>query len=220
MSSDMEAACRIYNTKEIIMNNKMITLTLTWLLILTSTMLLIGCGDDNTPSTDQQLSAQQQLPLHQSSEQEIITSVATTNAQPEEPAFNRQQVLQDYGDTALTILDVSERNKDGRNSIAITLSVPLDPAENHQKYFSISEARKGSVDGALIISKSGKTVWFPYVKPDTNYNVTIYQGLKAANKQRLSHTKNASVKTSELTPSVNFDTTGAFLTQGLSLIHI
>jgi uncharacterized protein YfaS (alpha-2-macroglobulin family) len=179
------------------MNNKIIALILTW------TLVLSGCGDDDkTQST------------HQKSPQEISSVVATPN-QPNEPTFNREQVLHDYGDTPLKILDVSERSKDGRNSIAVTLSVPLDPSQNHQKYFNISAVKKGTADGAWVISKSGKTVWFPYVDPDTSYDVTIYPGLKAANGQSVSKTKIVQVKTSQLTPSVNFDTTGAFLTQGL-----
>ncbi|MFT6153764.1 MAG: hypothetical protein ACJA1X_001109 [Bermanella sp.] len=179
------------------MNNKIIALILTW------TLVLNGCGDDDKTSATNQKNPQE------------ISNVVATPTQPDEPTFNRKQVLQDYGDTPLKVLDVSERSKDGRNSIAITLSVPLDPSQNHQKYFNISAVKKGTADGAWVISKSGKTVWFPYVDPDTSYDVTIYPGLKAANGQSFSSTKITQVKTSQLKPSVNFDTTGAFLTQGL-----
>lgn len=187
------------------MNNNIIAL------IIACTLMLTGCGNDDTSE-----------PINQDPSQEIST-VASNGSKPDEIAFNREQVLRDYGNSPLNILDVSERSKDGRNSIAITLSVPLDPSQNHQKYFNISVVNSASnsatnnrtVDGAWVISKSGKTVWFPYVDPDTSYDVTIYPGLKAANGQSYNKTKIAKVKTSQLNPSINFDTTGAFLTQGL-----
>lgn len=179
------------------MNNKIIALVLIFAFV------FMGCnGDDKTSSVMQK----------KSQEEKSLTSVSS---QPNEATFNRQQVLQNYQNTPLKILDISERNKDGRNSIAITLSVPLDPSINHQKYFNISSANQGKIDGAWVISKSGKTVWFPYVDPNTTYDITIFQGLQAANDKRLNTTKNAQVKTNHLEPSINFNTTGVFLTQGL-----
>lgn len=183
------------------MNNKTIALILIWTLVLT------GCGNEDNASLTSQQNPQDNPPK--------ISSVATAPSQPDEATFNRKQVLHDYRDTPLNVLDVSERSRKGRNSISITLSVPLDPSQDHQKYFTISTVTKGAVDGAWVISKSGKTVWFPYVDPDTSYDVTIYPGLTAANGKSFNRTKVIQVKTSQLKPSVNFDTTGAFLTQGL-----
>lgn len=171
--------------------------------------MLFGCGDKNTKPTEEGGDVNVSVNAEVSSKQTIAT------AEPNESSFNLQQVQKDYGETPLTVLDVSERSKDGRNSVAITLSVPLDPSKNHQQYFNISAAGKGAIDGAWVISKSGKTIWFPYVDPDASFDVTIYQGLVAANGKILTKTINKKVKTSSLTASINFDTTGAFLTQGL-----
>jgi len=179
------------------MNNKIIALILIW------AFMLIGCTNDDETSSVIQKKIQAE------------STVVSSSLQQDEVTFNRQQVLLDYQGTPLKILDVSERNKEGRNSVAVTLSVPLDPSENHQKYFNISSAKQGAVDGAWVISKSGKTVWFPYVEPNTTYDITVYQGLKAANAQELAKTKNIQIKTNNLEPSINFNTTGVFLTQGL-----
>ena len=104
------------------MNNKIIALVLIFAFI------FMDCnGDDKTSPVIQK----------NSQEEKSVTSVSS---QPNEATFNRQHVLQNYQNTPLKILDISERNKDGRNSIAITLSVPLDPSINHQKYFNISSA--------------------------------------------------------------------------------
>ena len=179
------------------MNNKILVLMLTW------TLVLVGCGGVDKTLPDNQNDLQK------------VADVEIYPSQPDEAIFNRKQALLDYGNTQLKILDVSERSKDGRNSIAVTLSVPLDPSEDHQKYFNISATKKGVVDGAWVISKSGKIVWFPYVDPNASYDVTIYQGLTAVNGQRLRKTETVQVETSRLQPSVSFDTTGVFLTEGL-----
>jgi len=130
-----------------------------WILPLL-TLLLLGCNQDKS-------------------------SEASIESTKPEAAFNLTQVKQDYPDTALTVLDVSERDLDGRNAIAVTLSVPINPQDNIQRYFSISSKGGTSVDGAWRVSKSGKTVWFPYTEPNTEYEITTYQGLIAANGQRL-----------------------------------
>ena len=180
-----------------------------WTLLLLANMMLFGCGEQNS------MPVQEGADVKVSVDAEVSAKQTIASGEPNESSFNLQQVQKDYGETPLTVLDVSERSKDGRNSVAITLSVPLDPSKNHQQYFNISAAGKGAIDGAWVISKSGKTIWFPYVDPDTSFDVTIYQGLVAANGKALSKTINKKVKTSSITASINFDTTGAFLTQGL-----
>ena len=184
------------------MKNNLVTLMLAWALVFVGGGLS-GCSEEKASNTGQEQRT------------ETKVSKGLTAKEPSEPPFNREQVVRDYQNTELKILDVSERNKDGKNAIAVTLSVPLDPAEYHQDYFNISSQKQGASDGAWVVSASGKTVWFPYAEPQTSYDVTIYQGLTAANGQALGKTKNVSVKTSRLEPSINFDTTGAFLTQGL-----
>ena len=142
------------------------------------------------------------------------TTQAATEAGAE-PSFDRQRVLKDYQGTPLRVVDISEREKDGRNAIAVTLSVPLDPSVNHQNYFHISTELENRVDGAWIVSKSGKTVWFPYTEPSRTYYVSVYKGLEAANGEALKTTEGVEVKTRKIEPSVHFDTSGAYLTQGL-----
>ncbi|WP_199610797.1 alpha-2-macroglobulin family protein [Flocculibacter collagenilyticus] len=178
-------------------------------LVVITMLALTGCGAENNNASEPHASSKTHTQSSGNS------GIAATPSQPTEPEFNLEQVQQAYRNTQLTVLDISERSREGRNSIAITLSVPLDPSQDHQSFFNISAKNQGAVDGAWIVSKSGKTVWFPFVEPDSAYDITIYEGLVAANGQRLAMTKNARIKTSQLAPSVNFDTTGAFLTQGL-----
>ncbi|BFM13179.1 alpha-2-macroglobulin [Simiduia litorea] len=154
------------------------------------TLLLLGCNPDRS------------------------NEASIESAQPE-AAFNLAQVQKDYPNTPVTVLDVSERDLDGRNAIAVTLSVPVNPKDNIQRYFSISAKGGTLVDGAWTVSKSGKTVWFPYTEPNTEYDITTYQGLEAANGQRLASNHFTSLRTRHLSPSFNFDTRGNFLSAGI-----
>ncbi len=143
------------------------------------------------------------------------TSDSTKSKVATEANFNLAQVLKDYPQTPLTILDVSERSKDGRNAIAVTLSVPLNPAIDQQKYLAISNINNQPVDGAWQLSASGRTLWFPYTDASSQYQVTIYQGITAANQQQLKASYQSTISTKAISPSVNFDSKGAFLTAGL-----
>lgn len=129
--------------------------------------------------------------------------------------FDLASVQRDYRDRPLEVLDISERTLDGRNALAVTLSVPLNPAEDHSGYFNVSRRNGELVDGGWILSASGKIVWFPHIEPNTAYDVTVYPGLTAGNSQALAVKATATVHSRNLVPSVNFDTNGAFLTAGL-----
>lgn len=137
---------------------------------------------------------------------------------PAEPVaiFDLAQVKQDYQNLPLKVLDISERNRDGRNALAVTLSVPLDPAKDHQSYFNVSQKGGGVVDGGWVLDPSGKVAWFSHTNPNSEYDITVYQGLTAATGVSLSQNANSQITTRDLTPSVNFDTNGAFLAKGLS----
>ncbi|MBU2881849.1 hypothetical protein KO520_07730, partial [Psychrosphaera sp. I2R16] len=123
-----------------------------------SQLVLVGCSnDDNAASAGG---------VDETSISEGDKGIASSGIGEEEAALDMAQALIDYKDAPLKILDVSERSKDGRNSIAITLSVPVDPSKDLQKYFGISQQNGKAVDGAWVIAKSGKTMWFPYVDPE------------------------------------------------------
>ena len=133
-----------------------------------------------------------------------------------ETYFDKDQAVRDYANQELTVVDIAERNKNGRNALTVTLSVPLDPEANFQEYFNVSKEKKGIVDGAWVLDNSGKTLWFYFIEPEDNYNITVYQGLMAVNGQKLLKTVNKKIITRKLQPSVSFDSEGAFLTAGLS----
>lgn len=139
----------------------------------------------------------------------------TTSAIDEQDSFDLEAAKRDYQQTAMKVLDISERTLDGRNALAVMLSVPLNPSEDHQGYFNVSQKDGGVVDGAWLLSPSGKTAWFSYTDPDTEYEVTVYSGLKGINNRALATSASATITTRNMPASVNFDTSGSFLTEGL-----
>jgi len=145
------------------------------------------------------------------------TGVTQTVTPFDEPAiaFDLATVQREYQGRALKVLDISERTLEGRNALAVTLSVPLNPADDHNGYFNVSRQNGGLVDGGWILSASGKIAWFPHTEPATTYEVTVYPGLTAGNGQSLATRAAVIVHTRNLQPSVNFATSGAFLTAGL-----
>ncbi len=165
--------------------------------IITCCIALVGCSQENVDSAKNDTIKQ---------------------STPEE-SNNKTPSVQDNRDSddtsILSILDISERTKDGKNAIAVTLSKPLDLSLDFQSYFNVSDTSDGIVDGGWELSESGKIVWFSHTEPNTTYEITIYQGLKAARGQELQASKTETISTRNLRPSVNFDTSGAFLTQGM-----
>ena len=74
----------------------------------------------------------------------------------------------------LQILDISEREHQGRNTITVNLSTPLNPKDNFQDYFNLSQKEGGRIDGGWVLDKNGKTVRFQHSDPSTQYQVSIY----------------------------------------------
>jgi len=65
------------------------------------------------------------------------------------------------------------------------------------------------------LGKKGKVLWFADTEPNTEYQVTVYQGLPGLNGQLLAQNVSSQLTTRHLEPSVNFTSDGLFLTDGL-----
>ena len=133
-----------------------------------------------------------------------------------EQAFDLDRALKDFEDAKLEVLDISERDLDGSNALAVTLSLPLNPAEDHESYFNVAHRVNGVVDGSWILSGSGRIAYFPDIEPDSPYRVTVHKGLTGATGAQLAATVSEDIETRNVQPSVSFDTAGSFLPDGLS----
>jgi uncharacterized protein YfaS (alpha-2-macroglobulin family) len=116
----------------------------------------------------------------------------------------------------IAVLDISERSRDGKNGVAVTLSTPVDPAQDIQDYFVIQQQSRGKAPGAWTLGPDGKQVWFMNIEPQQEYQVAVNPGLKALNNSVLAEAKSAVINTRPLPPSINFDSKGAVLPLGYS----
>ena len=157
------------------------------------------------------LSACEKAPQNPSTAQSPREPVATQVA-----VFDAAKVREQYANTPLTVLDVSERGVEGKNVLVATFSVPLDPSVNQKHLFVVSDKDGNPVDGAWVLDPSGRTAHFDNTEPATRYTVEIDAELTAANGEALGNYLKMNITTRDLKPSIGFDSDGHFLAKGVS----
>ncbi len=164
-----------------------------WLMSCLLVLCLAGCGDDQAVS-----------PSGRSSTPESLETLRERFAGAEQK-----------------VLDVAEREWQGKNAIAITLSVPLDPSSNFQRFLAVNQSGGGKVDGAWILADDRRTLYFPATAPQTTYEVSVHQGLPALTGVELKQPFSQNVTTRDVRPAIGFASEGsvlpAHLTNGIPL---
>ena len=150
-----------------------------------------GCSEDASQSTVKQ--TPQQAPVSEPAERSISPSTPAEDA------------------SELRVLDISERERDGKNGIAVTLSSPLNTSKNIQTFFHVHTDKGVKVDGAWELDDAGKRVWFMDVEPQTEYRVSVDKTLVAKNNRHLPADVNQTLTTRSLRATVNFASTGSVL---------
>ena len=113
------------------------------------------------------------------------------------------------------VLDISERTYDGGPSIAVVLSEALDPTIRHDSNLVISDGQ-AVLKSVWILSDDGRTLYYPNVKPETEYSVTVLKTLASASGSTLEDRVSKVVATRKITPGVNFVGDGLLLPKDLS----
>jgi uncharacterized protein YfaS (alpha-2-macroglobulin family) len=146
----------------------------------------------------------------------------TANSKQVEKPFNLEKAKQQYANVQLGVADVSEQNYNNTTALAVTLNVPLNPAEDFQSYFKVSDKQGQAVPGAWILSASGLVAYFPEIEPSSNYTVDVLKDLTAATGSKLLASTTVKVNTRELKPQVSFLSKGSILpaklAQGLPVV--
>jgi len=125
--------------------------------------------------------------------------------------FNLQTVKQRYGDIAFSVADISEQSYENGTAIAVTLSVPLNPADDFQSFFKISESSGQLLEGGWILSASGLVAYFPAIQPASSYTVEILKGLSAATGKQLQQNVQQQLTTRKMPAQVSFASKGSIL---------
>lgn len=150
------------------------------------------------------------------------TTTATTKQKPADKPFDLAKAKQQYANVPLAVADISEQNYNNTTALAVTLNVPLNPAEDFQSYFKVSDKKGQAVPGAWILSASGLVAYFPNIEPSSTYTVEVLKDLPAATDSKLLSSSSVKVETRELKPQVSFVSKGSVLpvklAQGLPVV--
>ncbi len=79
--------------------------------------------------------------------------------------FDPIQAKKDYADISFSVADISEQSYKKGSAVAVSLTVPLDPADDFQSFFSITGKNNTVLPGAWVLSDNGLTVYFPDIEP-------------------------------------------------------
>jgi uncharacterized protein YfaS (alpha-2-macroglobulin family) len=177
----------------------------TLVLLASFSTVLTGCGEQQESTDTGKPASSVSAQPGATPEQEAAPTAENT---PSKPA--------DDG-TTLTVLDMAEHAHDGGGALAVVLSSPLDPASNHQEYLNVALRKGGRVDGAWVLSDSGRILYFPHIEPETEYVVTVYQGLHAKDGRIVTAPVSKTIKTRDVRPSLSFSSQGSLLPAKISL---
>ena len=109
-----------------------------------------------------------------------------------------------------------QQTVDGQNALSVTFSLPLNSTQDLSKYFSIIEqADDTPVDGAWILAKDTKVVYFTQIKPDTAYTINVAKGLAPAQGVALAEKVIYEITTRSAEPMISFGSTGFILATDL-----
>lgn len=167
--------------------------------LLLSIVILAACSQEpsDQPSTTTQPSANPE----NSSKQET---------QEKAKDFDLEDVKRFYSGVPFSVSDISERPYDGGTALAITFSVPINPAEPFSEYITV-EGPKGTIDGSWVLSDSGKIAYYENIRPLTTYKLTIDWNLRSALGDKLPSEEKKEIKTRNVVSSVGFSSSGSFI---------
>jgi uncharacterized protein YfaS (alpha-2-macroglobulin family) len=152
----------------------------------------------------------------------VATNTPQSNKKIADNPFDLEKVKQQYANVQLTVADISEQNYNNSSALAVTLNVPLNPAQDFQSFFKVSDKQGQAVKGAWILSNSGLIAYFPEVEPSSNYTVDVLKGLTAATGSQLTESVSEKIETRELKAQVSFVSKGSVLpvklAQGLPVV--
>lgn len=121
-----------------------------------------------------------------------------------------------YANVDMAVLDISEREWQGRNALAVTLSAPLDPKSDFQPFLAVNEQKGKSVDGAWILSDDKRILYFTATQPRTTYEVIVFNGLPGLTGKTLASKSTAVITTRDISPAIGFASEGSVLPAKLS----
>ncbi len=144
----------------------------------------------------------------------VLSALATMVQADTQPAAAASTV--EAQPQPLTVLDISERSRDGRNLLAVLLSTAADGSQDLQPWLQVLVDGK-AVAGGWELSPDGRTLWFNNSAPQQSYQVRVRAGLPAANDAVLATTVEQALETRALVAGASFSSDGLYLVPGQGL---
>ncbi len=139
-----------------------------------------------------------------------VESAVTQSKSATKKIFDLVDVKKTYQGMNFQVSDISQREYEGGNSLAITFTVPLNPAKKFSDFIEVRTSI-GTVAGSWVLSDSGKVAYFENIEPDTAYNVIIDWHITSALEDRLGSDEKKTIRTRRVVSSVTFASSGHFL---------
>ncbi len=139
-------------------------------------------------------------------------------------AVDLAHVKKQYANNELEVSDISEQSYQNGAALTVTLSIPLNPKEDFQSFFQVSDEKGQRINGNWIISDNGLVVFFPEIEPSTSYIIDVLQNLTAATGKKLKTKVSKKVETRKMPAQVSFASHGSILpaklAKGLPVISV
>lgn len=190
-----------------------------------SSLLLLGCGPDDGPNTDQSadsapVTAPSSTPA--SAKQEVapapvpvplpmkLTAASAAETQTPNKAQNQVQSNQDprFDAIELAVADIRQMTYDDGHSVGIVFSAPLDASKPFADFIKVD---KHNV--AWHLSEDGQTLFMVGAQPSVSYQVSVSPGIAAANGTTLNRSTTETVKLGPAPASLAFASDGHVLPQ-------
>lgn len=113
---------------------------------------------------------------------------------------------------------------DGQTAIELVFSQPLAASQEFDQRLAVSGPDGAAVTGSWVLSDDAKTLRFPYVEADRDYEVVLRAGLAAADGSTLGADDTRKINTGPVEPALAFASQGNVLpardTRGLPVVSV
>ncbi|OCG07769.1 hypothetical protein A9G13_06030 [Gilliamella sp. wkB178] len=179
------------------------------LAVLSMLLVLLGC--DNKDKKDSVSAPTKTQPTSELVDSSNNIEKTNPTIQPQNTFTPTPELIEEYHNKQLTVIDSSEVILDGSSTLVITFSVPINPKLNFSNLLRLIDHDKGNVDGAWELSDNGLELRHRYLEPNRKLTLTIDKMLAAINNSHLKEVYQVEITTQDRKPMVGFASNGFLL---------
>lgn len=182
-----------------------------WSFLIFVVALLVGCGDDDSP-TPVQIPEQVSGQVAPSTELQTIQVIPPEIVEPDTR----------FEGVDFRVADISTEFYQGRLAAAVTFTAPVAADGKVSQWLQVEVESGQLLNGEWAAGDTATTLYFPHLSPETSYKVTVLAGIPSQLQRSLSAPFSGVLKTEALSPMLGFVGRGNLLahklTKGLPVI--